>query len=137
MGGWYKFHKAGNVNWYCTATTTQPCSAGITPELGPLPPPDMVINVVDLSIVGVHAFEVDGTTANPCSLINGGSCPYGHAPWDISGPAGVPDGVDNVFDLTRVGINSVPTQSFLGGTDAGGGPVGVTPSWISQNIPGT
>jgi hypothetical protein len=124
IGGWHKFHLAGNINWYCTATTPQPCSAGITAEMGPLPAPDMAINVVDLAIIAVHFGESPGL---------GG--PYGNAAWDISGPSGTPDGTVNIFDLTRVAQHF--GQSYLGGTDAGGGTVGTLPGWIYESIPGT
>ena len=123
IGGWHKFHLAGNINWYCTATTPQPCSAGITAEMAPLPAPDMAINVVDLAIVAVHFGESPGL---------GG--PYGNTAWDITGPSGTPDGTVNIFDLTRVAQHF--GQSYLGGTDAGGGTVGTLPGWIYESIPG-
>jgi hypothetical protein len=124
IGGWHKFHLAGNINWYCTTTTPQPCSGGITTEMGPLPAPDMVINIVDLALVAVHFGESPGL---------GG--PYGNAPWDISGPNGTPDGTVNIFDLTRVAQHL--GQSYLGGTDTGGGAVGTLPGWVYESIPGT
>jgi hypothetical protein len=124
IGGWHKFHLAGNINWYCTATTPRPCSAGITAEMGPLPAPDMVVNVVDLAIVAVHFGESPGL---------GG--PYGNAAWDLTGPSGTPDGTVNIFDLTRVAQHF--GQSYLGGTDAGGGTGGTLPGWIYESIPGT
>jgi len=123
-GVWWKFHLAGNINWYCTATTAQPCSTGIVSEMGPLPSPDSVINIVDLAIVAVHFGETPGTTG-----------PYGSAPWDLSGPAGQPDGQVNIFDLTRVALHF--GQSFWGGTDIGGGAVGTLPSWVYETIPGS
>ena len=125
IGGWHKFHLSGNINWYCTATTPQPCSAGITAEEGPLPPPDMVINVVDLAMVAVHFGETPGLTGFP----------YGNAAWDLSGPSGVPDGTVNIFDLSRVATHF--GQSYLGGTDLGGGTAGTLPGWIYESIPGT
>ncbi len=124
IGGWHKFHLAGNINWYCTATTPKPCSAGITAEMGPLPAPDMVINIVDLAMVAVHFGQSPGL---------GG--PYGNAAWDISGPTGTPDGAVNIFDLTRVAQHF--GQSYLGGTDVGGGTVGTLPGWIYESTPGT
>ncbi len=120
IGGWHKFHMAGNVNWYCTT-----CSAGVISDMGPLPAPDMVINIVDLAIVAIHFGETPGLVG----------LPYGHAAWDLSGAAGTPDGTVNIFDLTRVALHF--GQSFLGGTDGGGGAVGTLPSWIGENIPGT
>jgi hypothetical protein len=134
IGGWHKFHLAGNINWYCTATTPMPCSAGITSETGPLAAPDMVINVIDLAIVAVHFGETPGTATNPCLNVIGG-CPYGAQPWDLSGPGGTPDGTVNIFDLTRVAQHFA--QSYLGGTDLGGGAVGTLPGWIYESIPGT
>jgi hypothetical protein len=134
IGGWKKFHLAGNINWYCTATTVQPCSAGITPENGPLPAPDVGINIVDLAIVAVHFGETPGTAANPCANVVGG-CPFGAQPWDIGGPGGAPDGTVNIFDLARVALHF--GQSFLGGTDIGGGAVGTLPGWVYESIPGT
>jgi hypothetical protein len=123
-GAWWKFHLAGNINWYCTATTAQPCSTGIVSEKGPLPSPDSVINIVDLAIVAVHFGETPGVTG-----------PYGSAAWDLSGPAGQPDGSVNIFDLTRVALHF--GQSFWGGTDIGGGAVGTLPSWVYETIPGS
>lgn len=116
--GWYKFHQAGNVNWYCTA-----CVGG-TSETGPLPTPDMVVNIVDLSLVAAHFGQSPGLVG-----------PYGHAPWDLSGPSGTPDGTINIFDLTRIALHF--GQSFLGGTDIGGGAEGSIPGWVSETIPGT
>ena len=125
IGGWHKFHLAGNINWYCTATTLQPCSAGVTGEMGPLPAPDMAINIVDLAIVAVHFGQNPGLAGFP----------YGNAAWDLSGSSGTPDGTVNIFDLTRVAQHF--GQSYLGGTDAGGGTVGTLPSWIFDPLPGT
>ncbi len=116
--GWYKFHQAGNTNWYCTA-----CVGG-TSESGPLPPPDMVINIVDLSLVAAHFGQSPGLVG-----------PYGHAAWDLSGSSGTPDGSVNIFDLTRVALHF--GQSFLGGADQGGGTEGTIPGWVFENIPGT
>jgi hypothetical protein len=128
--GWNKFHLAGNINWYCTATTAQTCSAGITSENGPLPSPDSVINIVDLSIIAVHFGETPGTSVNPCANVAGG-CPFGAEPWDISGATpGTPDGTVNILDLTRVSTHF--GQSFLGGTDQGGGAEGIMPLWIFE-----
>jgi len=124
IGGWHKFHLAGNINWYCTVTTPLPCSAGIIPETGPLPAPDMAINIIDLAMVAVHFGQSPGL---------GG--PYGNAAWDISGPSGIPDGTVNIFDLTRVAQHF--GQSYLGGTDVGGGALGALPGWIYESIPGT
>jgi hypothetical protein len=117
--GWYKFHEAGDVAWYCTS-----CAGG-TSEVGPLPSPHWVINIVDLSLVAAHFGQSPGTTGFP----------YGHVPWDLSGPSGAPDGVINIFDLTRVALNF--GQSFLGGTDQGGGTEGQIPGWVFQSIPST
>jgi len=125
--GWYKFHRAGNINWYCTAATPQPCSAGILSEMGPLPAPDAVVNIVDLAIVAVHFGETPGVGLS--------TQPYGAAPWDLSGPAGVSDGTINIFDLTRVSTHF--GQSFSGGTDIGGGAVGTLPTWVYETILGT
>jgi hypothetical protein len=130
IGGWLKFHLAGNINWYCTATTAQPCSAGITSENGPLPSPDSVINIVDLAIVAVHFGETPGTAANPCASVVGG-CPFGAQPWDINGPSGSPDGKVDIFDLGRVAVHF--GQSFWGGTDLGGGAVGTLPGWAYES----
>ncbi len=115
-GGWKKFHLAGNVNWYCTACTTGPS------ETGPLPSADMVINIVDLATVALHFNQNPGL---------GGTLPFGSAPWDISGPTpGVPDGTVNILDLVRVALHF--GQSFLGGTDIGGGAEGAVPGWASE-----
>jgi hypothetical protein len=84
----------------------------------------MAINIVDLAIVAVHFGESPGLAG-----------PYGNAAWDISGPSGTPDGTVNIFDLTRVAQHF--GQSYLGGTDAGGGTVGTLPGWIYESIPGT
>jgi hypothetical protein len=127
---WKKFHLAGNINWYCTATTAQRCSLGITSENGPLPSPDSAINIVDLAIVAVHFGETPGTAANPCANVVGG-CPFGAQPWDISGATpGTPDGSVNISDLVRVAIHF--GQSYWGGTDIGGGAVGTLPLWVYE-----
>jgi hypothetical protein len=118
-GAYWKYHLAGNINWYCTATTAQPCSSGIVSEMGPLPAPDSVINIVDLAIVAVHFGETPGVTG-----------PYGSAPWDINGPSGSPDGKVDIFDLGRVAVHF--GQSFWGGTDIGGGAVGTLPGWAFE-----
>ena len=124
ISGWHKFHLAGNINWYCTTITPLPCSAGITPEMGPLPAPDMAINIVDLAMVAVYFGQSPGL---------GG--PYGNAARDLSGPNGTPDGTVNIFDLTRVAQHF--GQSYLGGTDVGGGTLGTLPGWMYESIPGT
>jgi len=117
-GHWYKFHQAGNVNWYCTSCPNGPS------ETGPLPAPDMAINIVDLATIAAHFGQ------HPAL---GGS--FGHAAWDLSGSAGTPDGTVDIFDLTRVSLHF--GQSFLGGTDQGGGTEGSIPGWVSEAIPGT
>ena len=124
QGGWHKFHLAGNINWYCTTG----CPGGNT-EVGPLPSDDMVINIVDLSLVAAHFGQTPGV---------GGSFGAGHfgvAAWDVSGQSGSPDGSIDIFDLTRVALHF--GQSFLGGTDQGGGTEGSIPGWVFEDIPGT
>jgi Bacterial extracellular solute-binding proteins, family 5 Middle len=119
QSGWYKFHQAGNVAWYCTT-----CPSGSS-ETGPLPAPHMVINIVDLATVAAHFGQSPGLTGFA----------FGHAAWDLSGSAGTPDGAVNIFDLTRVALHF--GQSFLGGADQGGGTEGSIPGWVSETIPGT
>ena len=119
QSGWYKLHQAGNVNWYCTT-----CPGGSS-ETGPLPSPDMVINIVDLATVAAHFGQSPGLSGFA----------FGHAAWDLSGSAGTPDGAVNIFDLTRVALHF--GQSFLGGTDQGGGTIGTIPAWVAEAIPGT
>lgn len=58
---------------------------------------------------------------------------FGHAAWDLSGPAGTSDGTVNIFDLTRVAIHF--GQSFLGATDQSRGTVGSLPAWVFENMP--
>ena len=84
----------------------------------------MVVNIVDLSLVAAHFGQSPGLVG-----------PYGHAPWDLSGSSGTPDGTINIFDLTRIALHF--GQSFLGGTDIGGGAEGSIPGWVSETIPGT
>ncbi len=113
-GKWRKFHLAGNVNWYCTACTSGPS------ETGPLPSPDMVVNIVDLATIALHFNQSPGLVGA-----------FGSAAWDISGSSpGVPDGTVNIFDLTRVALHF--GQSFLGGTDIGGGAEGAIPGWAFE-----
>ncbi len=116
---WFMFWLAGNVNWICLAT--YPSCGGIDTG-GPLPAPDMVVNIVDLAIVASHFGQTPGL---------GGR--YGSQAWDISGSTGAPDGTVNIFDLTRVAIHF--GQSFLGGTDIGGGTVGSMPGWMFDGVP--
>ena len=122
-GGWRKFHLAGNVNWYCTATSgsTSSCNGSSGPvETGPLPSPDMVINIVDLATIALHFNQNPGLVGA-----------FGSAPWDISGSTpGVPDGTVNILDLVRVALHF--GQSFLGGTDIGGGAEGAVPAWAFE-----
>jgi hypothetical protein len=124
---WDAFHNAGNVAWVpnnvqCWSSytfggpdpTTAPnavCTnlqvyGGNEANCGPLPAPQMTINVIDLSLVASHL--------GSSPLLNNACWGDDSAPWDVSGPTpGTPDGQVNILDLSWVALHF--GQTFLGG----------------------